>query len=132
MTITFSSQTQTENGYDYIYILDSQENQIGKYTGTALSSKTITVYDDTAIIKLTSDSSVTNYGFKIDNITVTFKGDLNGDNKICKKDLVKLKKVLVYSEQEEFASADINKNGLKNAEDITILKSYILNILSDL
>ena len=68
VSITFSSQTEVEDGYDYIEIYDGKDNLIGSYTGTALASQCITVTGDTVKIRLTSDSSNSYYGFSIDSI----------------------------------------------------------------
>ncbi len=71
LSVTFSSDTETENNYDYIYILDGNDNQIGKYSGTSLTGKTVTVPGNVVKIRLTSDSSQTRYGFRITNIVTT-------------------------------------------------------------
>jgi len=68
LVLTFSSGTETESGYDYIYIYDGADTELGKYTGTALSSKTITVTGDTVKIRLTSDGSEQEYGFALTSI----------------------------------------------------------------
>ncbi len=68
LEIKFSSETFTESGYDYIYLYDATNAQIGKYSGTALAGQTITVPGNSFSIKLTSDGSVTGYGFSIDSI----------------------------------------------------------------
>ena len=65
LEITFSSDTETENNYDYIYIIDGSGTQIGKYCGTTLAGKTITVPGNVVKIKLTSDGSVQKNGFTV-------------------------------------------------------------------
>ncbi len=72
LDLLFSSSTKLESSYDYIYIYDSTGTQIGKYTGTTLTSKTIRVTGDTVKIKITSDGSVTYYGFSLDSITAKY------------------------------------------------------------
>ena len=67
--ITFSSQTSLENNRDFIYIYTLDDELVGKYTGTELAGKTVTVKDNGFKIRLTSDYSVTRYGFKIDKIS---------------------------------------------------------------
>ncbi|MGN1421700.1 MAG: leucine-rich repeat protein [Eubacterium sp.] len=74
--IYFNSSTLVENNYDYIYIYKDSASgeQIGKYTGTALQGKTITVDSSKAVIKLTSDHSTTRWGFKVDKVVATYPG----------------------------------------------------------
>ena len=69
LTLVFSGNTATESGYDYIWIYDGEENQLGKYSGTELAGQTVVVPGDRFVIRLTSDSSVTAYGFSFDSIT---------------------------------------------------------------
>ena len=68
LTLKFSSSTATENNCDYIYIYDANGTQYGKYSGTTLAGKTITLQGDSFSIKLTSDGSVNKYGFSFDSI----------------------------------------------------------------
>jgi len=71
--VKFTSDTETESGYDYIYILDGNDNQIGKYSGTQLAGITVNIPGNTVKIKITSDGSVTKYGFKTESIIVNRK-----------------------------------------------------------
>ena len=68
LTLNFSSLTQTESNYDYIYIYDATGAQYGKYSGTTLAGQSITLQGDSFTIKLTSDGSVNKYGFAFDSI----------------------------------------------------------------
>ena len=68
LKVTFSSDTEVENGSDYIYIYDIYDNQIGRYTNVSLAGKTVTVPYGTVKIRLTSDDSNTAYGFAVDSI----------------------------------------------------------------
>ena len=70
LEITFSSDTETESRRDFIYILDANNNQIKKESGTTLAGKTITVPGNIVKIKLTTDSSVQENGFTVTNIKV--------------------------------------------------------------
>ncbi|MGN0533752.1 MAG: leucine-rich repeat protein [Eubacterium sp.] len=74
--IYFNSNTNTELNYDFIYIYkDSASGEkIGQYSGSALAGKTITVNSEKAVIKLTSDSSNTKWGFKVDKVVATYAG----------------------------------------------------------
>jgi hypothetical protein len=63
IAVLFDQNTITEIGYDYIYIYD-KDNYIGSYSGTTLSNKEFIVSGDTIRIKLYTDYSGTNWGFK--------------------------------------------------------------------
>ena len=68
--VTFSDDTETESGWDCIYIYDANGNQIGKYSGTELAGQTIPVPGNTVKIRLTSDGSVTRNGYRTESIVV--------------------------------------------------------------
>ncbi|MBR4892719.1 MAG: leucine-rich repeat protein, partial [Clostridia bacterium] len=68
--VTFSDDTETESSYDYIYIYDSNDNQIGRYSGRELAGQTITIPGNTVKIRLTSDSSYTEYGYRTESIVI--------------------------------------------------------------
>ena len=70
ISVTFSKDTMTESDYDYIYIYDAKDNQIGKCSGSELAGQTITVNGNTVKIRLTSDGLGNEYGFKTERITV--------------------------------------------------------------
>ena len=69
LNITFNSKTALEEDFDYLYVFDKENKQVGKYTGTQLAGKTITVSGDTVKIQLVSDDAANAWGFKIDVIT---------------------------------------------------------------
>lgn len=66
--VTFNNETEVESGYDFIIITDGNNQQIGKYTGTALAGKTIYVPTSSVNIRLTSDKSGNAYGFKVASV----------------------------------------------------------------
>ena len=68
LNITFSSKTVLEEDFDYLYVFDKENKQVGKYTGTQLAGKTITVSGDTVKIQLVSDDAGNAWGFKVDLI----------------------------------------------------------------
>lgn len=72
--IHFTSDTKTESGYDYIYIYNSDDTLVGEYCGDALADKSVLVTGSAATIRVTSDSSVNYYGFKVDKILTTREG----------------------------------------------------------
>ena len=68
LKVAFSQDTSIEAGSDYIYLYDSEGNQIGKYTGTELAGQTVTVPGYMVKIKLVSDGSYCEYGFTVANV----------------------------------------------------------------
>ena len=64
LKITFSSETATESGCDYLYITDSAGTQ-QRFSGNTFCAEPIFVKGHSFTIRLTSDSSVTKYGFAI-------------------------------------------------------------------
>ena len=81
LTITFDERTEVEEDFDYIYLLSEDGTEVGKYTGTQLSGKTIKISGNTVKIKLVSDDAGTEWGFKVKSInekpelTVTLSTD---------------------------------------------------------
>ncbi|MCL5742391.1 MAG: M12 family metallo-peptidase, partial [Acidobacteria bacterium] len=71
LNVTFDSRTSVEPGYDFIYISDANGTPISgsPFTGASLSNRTISVPGATVKIRLTSDSSTVDYGFKVTSIT---------------------------------------------------------------
>ena len=69
LNITFNSKTALEEDFDYLYVFDKENKQVGKYTGTQLAGKTITVSGDTVKIQLVSDDAGNAWGFKVDVIS---------------------------------------------------------------
>lgn len=74
ITITFSNKTETEEGYDFIYFYTLDDEELGKYSGTELAGRSITIDGAGFKLRLTSDeawdSSNTYYGFRVDSIEV--------------------------------------------------------------
>ena len=71
LKVTFDKRTNMESGFDYLYIYNAAGEQVGKYTGTSLAGKTISVTGPSVKIKLVSDDSGNEWGFKVTGITVT-------------------------------------------------------------
>ena len=67
--ITFSGDTMTESGFDYIYVYDADYNSMGLFTGS-LAGKTINIPGNTFRMRLISDGSNTKYGYRIESIIV--------------------------------------------------------------
>ncbi|MCF0120677.1 MAG: hypothetical protein HUJ65_03480, partial [Oscillospiraceae bacterium] len=76
VVISFSADTATEKNYDFIYIYDADDNEIGKYTGTELAGKGVLIPTGVFKIRLTSDSSSNAYGYKVTKIVTHVPGDL--------------------------------------------------------
>ena len=141
VSITFSSQTEVEDGYDYIEIYDGKDNLIGSYTGTALASQCITVTGDTVRIRLTSDSSNSYYGFSIDSIDYVAEpnalslGDVNGDGEITILDATCIQKYIVQLEDftdKQKEVADVNGDGTISIMDSTQIQKYIVQLIDTL
>ena len=64
LNVTFDTRTCMEDGFDFLYLYDANGTEIGKYTGTELAGKTITIPGDTVRIKMASDDSGNEWGFK--------------------------------------------------------------------
>ena len=69
LNVTFNSKTALEEDFDYLYVFDKENKQVGKYTGTQLAGQTITILGDTVKIQLVSDDAGNAWGFKVDAIT---------------------------------------------------------------
>lgn len=74
--LTFSSNTQFENECDYLYIYDKNDSQVGCYTGSELAGKTIRVPGNAMSIRLRTDGSVTDYGFKVTKLIEAKAGSI--------------------------------------------------------
>lgn len=74
ITVHFS-RFETENGYDYVYIKDKNGTTIAQYTGTK-SEFWATVDGDKMVINLVTDTSVTGYGYHIDQVGYYANGQL--------------------------------------------------------
>lgn len=70
INVTFDSRTWVEAGWDFIYVMDANGNNIpgSPFTGTSLAGQTKQVGGRTVRIRLTTDGSVTAYGFRVTNV----------------------------------------------------------------
>ena len=131
ITLIFSAETIVEEKYDHIYIYDAANNEIGKYTGNELASRSVTALGDTIKIRLCTDRVGTAYGFKLTDISAEYiSGDLNGDSEVDIRDLIRLKKILLGNAQSESASSDVDSSGETTANDLTFLRKLIIGILA--
>lgn len=70
LRVTFVTETSFEHNFDRLYITDKNGNTVGSnfYSGTQLAGKTIIVPGDTINLRMTTDGSITRYGFAIESI----------------------------------------------------------------
>ena len=68
ISLTFSQDTYTEQGWDYIYLYDGYGEPIGTYSGDEAAGLTVTVPGDTVKIAFYSDGSNTYYGYSFSSI----------------------------------------------------------------
>lgn len=68
--VTFDPRTNVEEDYDYIYVMNgSGANVAGSpFTGDTLAGRTIRISGDMVRIRLTSDDSIDEFGFKLTNV----------------------------------------------------------------
>jgi hypothetical protein len=73
INVTFDGRTAVESAYDYIYVMDGRGNQIpgSPFTGTTLAGQTRRVPGATVQIRLTSDGSITDWGFAVTGVSAT-------------------------------------------------------------
>jgi len=71
INVIFDAQTNVEAGYDAIYVMDGNGNNItgSPFTGTALAGQIKRIPGATVRVRLTSDSSVNYWGFNVTGIT---------------------------------------------------------------
>lgn len=74
--VTFDKLTYIERDYDWIVITDAsgQEVQGSPFTGDQLAGKTVRVPGDTARIRLYTDGSITDYGFRVVDVRAASDG----------------------------------------------------------
>ena len=82
IVITFSNTTETMANRDYIYLYDKNGEEIGKYSGTELADKKITVLGDTVKIRLVSDEGYTLFGFSLSNIVPYYDECLHSSTRL--------------------------------------------------
>lgn len=71
------SRIETESGYDYVYVRDANGNQINRFDGNRSDTWSATVPGRTVKVQLTSDGSVTAWGFCVDSIESVSAGNNN-------------------------------------------------------
>jgi len=79
LNVTFSSDTFTENNFDWIYIYDKNDVQIGEYSGSELAGQTIKVPGNIVKIRLITDEKSVKHGFRVTGIKAE-KAEVGGVN----------------------------------------------------
>lgn len=82
IAVVFSDSTETEADCDYIYLYDKNGEEIGKYSGTELAGKKITVLGDTVKIRLVSDEGYTLFGFSLSDIVPYYDECLHSSTRL--------------------------------------------------
>lgn len=82
IAVVFSDSTETEADYDYIYLYDKNGEEIGKYSGTELAGKKITVLGDTVKIRLVSYVYSTLFGFSLSDIVPYYDECLHSSTRL--------------------------------------------------
>lgn len=82
IAVVFSDSTETKADCDYIYLYDKNGEEIGKYSGTELAGKKITVLGDTVKIRLFSDGFDTLYGFSLSDIVPYYDECLHSSTRL--------------------------------------------------
>jgi hypothetical protein len=77
------AQLETENGWDYVYIYDKNDNLVESYTGSRRDFWTSWVNGDTIKIRLVTDGSFTAYGFTVDNVETSAAVPPTPSNKVA-------------------------------------------------
>lgn len=82
IAVVFSDSTETEANCDYIYLYDKNGEEIGKYSGTELAGKKITVLGDTVKIRLVSYVYSTLFGFSLSDIVPYYDECLHSSTRL--------------------------------------------------
>ena len=104
LSVTFSDKTQTEDTYDLIYVYNSENRIVGKYSGTELAGKTVHIDGASFRVRFYSDHSKTFYGFSIDNIEA--KVIVNSYDTDCDRQESRSAAVNPYTEHDYRNNAD--------------------------
>ena len=68
LLVSFDERTEIEEDFDFLYLYDGEGNEIGVYTGAELAGQTIEIPGDTVRIRLISDDSGNEWGFKVSGV----------------------------------------------------------------
>lgn len=129
IAVTFSQETCMEENFDYLKVYGANKEEIGTYTGSELAGRTLNILGDTVRIRIISDGSGTDYGFKVTDVQSIGKiGDANGDGQLTLADTVRIAKYIVGQESISTANlilADINNDGSVTMADAILIAKYV-------
>ncbi len=73
LAVTFSRDTKTEFGCDFIYIYSADGSLVGRYSGSQLAGARIVVDGDSVQIRFTSDGSDQYFGYSLSKVEVYYE-----------------------------------------------------------
>ncbi len=79
LKITFSAETEFEHNWDALLVYDSDGEYVSSHTGTELAGQTLLIPGNGVYLRLVSDGSVTEYGFRVTHVVGV---DMNAPFKI--------------------------------------------------
>ena len=100
ITITFSKESKLDSYGDYVSVYDKGGVLIGKYTGTQMASKTVTVPGDIVRVCFYSNYGGTDYGFDIESVTWEYP-EFFGDFGYIETNLGKEIEIINYKGSDE-------------------------------
>ncbi len=115
LVLTFSSDTEFETNYDILYIYDGDDNLIASYTGKKLASKEVVVPGNFVRLHLSTDSSVTKYGFRITSIKI--RDTLFACDKVEEREIPATGHALVFVEAKAPTCGEIGWNDYNYCEN---------------
>lgn len=121
ISVTFDSKTEVESGFDFIYIFDESDTQIGKYTGTVLAGETVTVSGSSLRIMLSSDSINNKWGFALAGAEATM-GTEYGSTDMYDNEIYD-----VYDDLSDTAKSAVASWGVLNDKVVTISEDGVLS-----
>lgn len=71
--VMFDPRTNVEEDYDYIYVMDASGRNVSgsPFTGDMLAGRTLRISGSTVRIRLTSDESINEFGFKLASVNAS-------------------------------------------------------------
>ena len=138
--VSFNERTQIEDQFDLLFVYDAGGNTVGKYTGTELAGQTLEIAGDTVRLRLESDNSGNEWGFKVTSVGTLqpdtgTPGDVTGDDDVTIADVVKLNQALlgkVTLTDKEKRLGDVTHDGDITIADVVRLNQFVLGKIASL